>query len=1361
MKKIIASLVAAVMAFGASAAALTDIVWKGEAGADLGTKTNWDPQPSKNLSDSSGNAYRLVFNGNATPVIKEADKVYCGEIKVTAGDVKITRKSDASFNGRFIINNTTHDADYAATKMVIEVAEGATLQIGESGTTVHVNNSGVNRVYVKAGKGKLTLYGNSSNMNVGWEVEGEMEASSQFGGGDGGLIEIKPGATLKLLSNDTIYSTAMSVDLGEGAVLDMNGGKETIRTVTGVGTVRNGDLQMTLAGGPYAFAGKFESMTRVALVRYASTDGNKGTTQAQFGYILERADALANVGCHVTLSVDSGVTDPVVTDLRNSALRFAPGIGEFYCATNDLKFILHDGKDRNPVYLADTNGNPIVLHTNIKQNSYVSYVAFAGPGSLVCDITSDSTSKTLVVTNTMMDVTGALDFGPANSDYKVKLGDGTEACAFDFSKPKSIGTRGAKVVFNNPTAVTYAGTLLGTGTFDFQKDVTIGSLCASGSGLILRGDATINGGSAELSYSSPISVSFEKENATLTVNGGNFYGARTVSEPEPNVAPLPRGLLMRGDHQGTSTLTVNGGDVAIRDNQSYGPRVKNLNGGRLHLTHGQAFLPNPSSSFTPENPDTYNFNGGELVVSSRDYRYSGYPTLDIFPETNCLVVTIGPKGGSIDDERIYENTTTFADCCLLEKPFSVADGTAGGWTQRGYLEYRYKHALPIAGTFAGIGGSSSVFKDTPNWTPSFFGSGDMVLKNHYIDLHLLLSTGEHTFRPHGENRKLTVEGAGALYLRTASSHKKATVEINDLDVAEGSAFFIYNYDSLGGDDSRVTIANEGDRALTASGRTKLPVFYIDRAYNVAQPLTYGGNGLAPCTPYSAEFGEGNILQSAVARTIPANTAEKIDMYLMRGESATLEIRSGASLTVGGAEGCRAISMCHASIYGEGHLSFGGAPAYFLCGCGTTARDEAHASVQVPIRNVTDLNVLGLPDIESYGWRGVRLGKANEMTGVTRINAAIVQAEHPGCFSTGDIYLGEGRRHGGGVRFCCEGAVWHNNVHADGIGIRVNKYNSPDRREGSFSIGFSRNGELAGNVIIGRAARLTTSTNDVTGVISGVVSGGRLEVFQSAGAIRLTGHNTYAGGTEVWDATLELAEADSAGADEIWLSPAKLLDGTVTTAKLRLVNAEPIVFSNEVHGIGEIVLAGAPVTFAGRSFGGLPVKTLAKGSVVKIVAAAAGASPVDVAASTLKSVIVADGDTVLSGDVTVNAVWGHGTIRGGAVTVTGAIDPDGTLTFAETPVLAGATLTVRTSGGAVDKVVVPDDFDLTGLKLVVEQVGLPVVFPAKAFLETSGALSGSFATVTLPAKRTKNYSVDVGAKTATLSYQKPGALLIVR
>ena len=105
--------------------------------------------------------------------------------------------------------------------------------------------------------------------------------------------------------------------------------------------------------------------------------------------------------------------------------------------------------------------------------------------------------------------------------------------------------------------------------------------------------------------------------------------------------------------------------------------------------------------------------------------------------------------------------------------------------------------------------------------------------------------------------------------------------------------------------------------------------------------------------------------------------------------------------------------------------------------------------------------------------------------------------------------------------------------------------------------------------------------------------------------------------------------------------------------------------------------------------------------------------------------------------------------------------NGTLTFAETPVLAGATLTVRTSNGMVDKVVVPDDFDLTGLNLVVEQVGLPVIFAATAFLETSGELSGSFASVTLPAERTKNYSVDVGAASATLSYQKPGLMMILR
>lgn len=1346
--KIVAALAVISSAFGLNAAELVNLYWRGSAGADIILASNWEKEgggaPAKNLTDSTeGVNYRLVFDADATPDFVSDRGCYCGEILVKAGKtVTVTRNGRPTTEDvRFLLKNANDSVN-----CVFDIEEGAHLTLASK---VGANNAtGARRIYYKKGRGTLTTRGKFSNMENGYRVEGTLEVgggTSTFFDQCDSVCEVTAGATLNILANMGT-SRGGVVNLASGAVYDLGGQTEYRNAVTGVGTVRNGTLVMVLHNGPYAFAGTFSTMSGITLERN-NPSRSDGATQAQHGFIVGTAETLANPGCHLTISLADNVAeaDRALVNPAHCALRFAPGVGEFYCVTNDPRFIVHS-TDRNPVYLADTDGQPIVLHTDVKAQG-AGYIKFAGPGTLVASVTTDSTSDQFTVTNTMISAANVV-FGQNASGKKVSLGNGTAANDFDFTKPASIGAQGATVIFNNAGAVDYAGTLTGTGGFVFNQGATIANVSAAGSTFSLKGDTTISGGQAELSYS-PAAFTFDAANVTLTFNGGAFYGARSQSSSESMIAPLPRGLLMSGTQVASSTLTVNGGDVAIRDNFAYGPHVKNLNGGRLHLAHGQALNPTPSSIFTAAAPDTFNFNGGELVVSARDRDGA----ITVFPDEEKMKVTIGPNGGSLDDEHIYLDTTTFENQLLLDKPFEVVGGSAGDWTQRGYLGFGYKYPLPISGTFTGIGGSSHTPLNPPDWTASYFGSGDTVLNNHYFDIHLSLGSSARAFRPHGEGKKLTVQGAGALYLRTAASHQNATVEINDLDFALGSALFILDFDALGGDHSRVTVANAADQALLTSGRTKRPIFYVDREYNVPQPLTYGANGLAPCTPYATAFGENKILLSSIERTIAANVSEKIDMFMMKGDSAKLHIRSGASLTVGDGVNDGVLSMGHALIDGAGFLSFGNTPAYVLCACyGSSLLDEAHASIQVPIKDVTDLNVIGFPDILSKGWRGVRLGCANEMTGVTRINAAIVHAEHPNCFSTGDVYLGAGSRHGGGVRFCCEGAVWHNNVHADGIGIRPMNYNSAARKECGFSIGFSRNGELAGAVSIGRIARLTTSTNDVTGVLSGVVSGGKLEVFQSAGALRLTGANTYTNGTDVWDATLELATATAAGTGAIWLS-----NGT-----LRFVNAEPIVFSNEVSGVGEVVLADAPVTFVGASFGSLPVKTLGRGSVLKVVAAAPGGTPVDLATSTLKTVVVVDGNTVLSDDVTVDAVWGTGTISGGKVTVTGAIEPQGTLTFDETPVLAGATLTVDVRNGAVDKVVVPDDFSLTGLNLVVNQIGDLVEFRQKTFLlSAEGSLAGDFASVMLPPRKTRHYTVEVGASEATLTCQKPGLILIVK
>ena len=1347
MKKMIASLVAVVMGLGASAAALTDITWVGVAGADLATKTNWDPQPTKDLSDSSGNAYRLVFAGDATPVISSADKVYCGEIQVTAGDVVITKTIE---KGRFIINNTAHDADYAAQKFVIEVAARASLQIGADGATINVNNSGVNRIFNKTGKGCLTLYGNSHNMCSGMEIDGVLETRSSIslakdqsdsGYIGEGVIKVKPSSTLKLLGGSVTQTVV--VDLAEGAVLDLNACAPTFWAVTGVGTVKNGSLTLLLTHGPYLFAGRFEATTLT--LRRHGTGESKKTTEDEFGFILGNAETLAAPGGNVGIEYDSSVTDKTLSDPSKCAIRFAPGIGEFYCATNKVITRPYNGY---PIWCADTNGNPVIVHAVLKSH-IEHYQYFTGPGSVVAHVVGSNNNKT-TLTNDVVSVKGTL--GQAEPGTTLILGNGTAAQDFDFTNPAAIDAQAGTITFNNAASVDYAGTLFGSGAFVFNRGATIGSLCLNLGRLTTKGDLTTNGGRCAIEYGAD-GMHMDAPNLTWTVNGGSIMGDRADNNRyETRYAPLPRGFLPSGSGKGSATLVLNGGDVTIRDNYSYGLKTYQLNGGRLHLAHKQALLPSASADFTRENPHVYVFNGGEVVVSGREGLSDSTKVCDAFPDDERLILEIGDGGASLDDEYIYSGGTYYKPGIDLNKRLTATG--AGGLRQRGYMGWRYKYPLPISGTFEGEGSCSCVPTNVTE-PGSYFGSGDMILRNH----QLVLSgrTADYAFTPHGAGKKLTVGGGSVLALREATKDGHATVAINELAFEPGGALFLLDFNDVG-TKSTVTLASAP--STSESGRVRLPVFGVPRAWNVALPLKYDGtdgfNVFASEDYNTTDFTAGGVFYMSNTRTLTSTPAMPLDMLIV-GHGGSLTLSDNIQLTVGdGGEGGPSIlSIGQAQIVGGANasLSFNNAPGMIVCATsGGDSVVECSSSVQVPIKEADGLSVVSLPDIENNGWRGVRLGTANTYSGVTRVGSAIIQAEHPNCFSTGDVYTIPGKCYGGGVRLTCEGGVWRNNFHLSGQGIRSRKWDKEEFCETGFALGFSRNGEVAGNVSIDRFARLTTSTNPVVGKISGVVSGGMLEIYQTKGAIRLLNDNTYTGGTYVVDSTLELGRGTSAGTGDIWLSR-----GT-----LRFVNDQPIVFSNYVYGVGEIEIAGAPVTFVDRSFDKLPIKTLAKGSVIGFTTGYAWGDAADVAASTLKSVVIVDGDTVLDGDVTVDTVWGSGTISGGAVTVTGAVDPNGTLTFAETPVLAGATLTVQTSNGTVEKVVVPGDLDLTGLNLVVEQIGLPVVFAATAFLETSGGkLSGSFATVTLPTERTKNYSVEVGASSATLSYQKPGLMLILR
>ena len=132
---------------------------------------------------------------------------------------------------------------------------------------------------------------------------------------------------------------------------------------------------------------------------------------------------------------------------------------------------------------------------------------------------------------------------------------------------------------------------------------------------------------------------------------------------------------------------------------------------------------------------------------------------------------------------------------------------------------------------------------------------------------------------------------------------------------------------------------------------------------------------------------------------------------------------------------------------------------------------------------------------------------------------------------------------------------------------------------------------------------------------------------------------------------------------------------------------------------------------------------------------------------------------------VHTTTGSLAVKGGTLTVTGAINPGGagaigTIVFETEPVLDGATLVAEVSKTGIDGIELPDDFDLSALNLTVVDLGSRGAHLKEPVVVCSGVRTGAFASVTLPEKRPDRYELSYTDAAAILSVGK-GLLLLVR
>ena len=733
---------------------------------------------------------------------------------------------------------------------------------------------------------------------------------------------------------------------------------------------------------------------------------------------------------------------------------------------------------------------------------------------------------------------------------------------------------------------------------------------------------------------------------------------------------------------------------------------------------------------------------------------SSSPTSPFSPASGTLSVGVGKGGATF-------RTLCFTDSNGVEAHYglrtsigpsivSAAEGLEdGGIRNLGYPYFTYFAPLGITGPFS-VEGSLVYVAASANVSGSgFFGSGGVVLRNGQLAIDT--RSASETLTLCGVGSALTVGGGSMLHLRSSSSAPAQAVELPSLSFEPGGVLILRDNAAWVGADGASSVKVTGDSVpvSSASGRVLANVFaFKDREMSF---LGYDASrGFVPLDGVVSQSTFNNVTSSTVLNfaqnsgawyATPDNGRYAVEAMSL-DKMMTVQLGEGTTLSIGDGMNDAVLAMEQtAQLTGKAGsgVSFGTSRGVVVVG-GYAGSEQYRSRISAPITAANGLYVMGMPD--NVAFRAIILSGANTYSGGTSIGAACVYAQNERCFSHGDVTVLGGERHGGQVRFALDGGVWTNRFRVAGTGIRHSEY-SDLMYNGALS--FKTNGTVAGAVELSDMARFAAFPG-VSGVVSGVVSGDRLEVAFSKGVVELDGANPYTGGTRVAHATLALGRGDSAGTGAI-----ELEGGT-----LRFVNDDAIVFTNDLSGTGRIEFAGrGTVTLAGAAFAGLPFSTFGQGAAFDWPSC-----------GNATWVMGVDGALDLGGsDVTVDGISGSGRVSGGTVTVTGEIRPGGegavgTISFERAPVFSGATLVAEIGGGEMDRIEVDGSASLAGLSLrVVELMRLRTSGSWTAVSATE-ALAGDFESVVLPERRKALFSTGVSGLSANVSFTPNGTYLII-
>ena len=938
---------------------------------------------------------------------------------------------------------------------------------------------------------------------------------------------------------------------------------------------------------------------------------------------------------------------------------------------------------------------------------------------------------------------------------------GNKDYSFDFSATESMDVRGTMHFSPKESSVDVTSRLFGPGLVETVKPTTFRDLSLTNSSghLKFTADTEIAGGKSTFYR---ISVDDGKR---LVVSGGRHVGVPNKTNMNMYETMYscarPDGIWLNSGNGPEPSLVVSNALVRIGSVATYGAL------GSMSIGAGGVveFMRNTGAP-SGETAMTLGMDGGTVR-----FDFAKNPYVFNWPDNDSSwswTMAVGPRGARIETVN-PSSLQTYNYRILHFMVSAVGTGeTDGGivFDVPGTCNIHKPQA--VRGLVSVVDGRVMLmpFAVTNAAHHAPFGEGDFTLSSAWLSPARNIAVDAAPRLAPGAGKAMRYAGAATLSVRyeggvaqTFTIGPDDAVSQSLVRAGAGASLYIRNEANsakLDGSDGKVIV--KGGMPTFANGRLKDPVFafaYISSDVYRLKFMTYDDTlGLVELADSAMTEGLDGGADSVAfasaankAETVSAGETVRVGALRVDGYNGRvpLTIADGATLQVGNGTDVACVLMnqtsqaARSSIAGPGTLDFGTSEGLFAVSSPMGARNYA---------GVISAKIAGSGGVTFNGPIGilepwVEVSGENVYTGGTRINCLEVRASNAKAFSTGLVDVGRGCGSGGQVKFT-KSMTMANAFRISGNGAK--HYGGTSAETDHGALWFASAGvKLSGDVEIVRSARVTARGSDAyEGVFEGVVSGGRLELMRSTGRVVLANDNSYTGGTEVvCGSTLVLKKGGSAGTGEVHLDASALV----------FENDEPIVFTNDVSGIGEIRMAGsAPVTFTSETVTRLlPLATLRPGSSFDLPSASG-------------AVLSFGGEDVDLGgrSYTVASIGGTGSVSNGALTVTGAIRPGGvgaigTLKFTDVRFTAGTKVEIEALGNAADKIVFGDDetvdismFSATALKLG------PVKVPKIEVMSAKGGFEGDFAEATVPSA---SYSFETAPGGVWLLHDT-GALIIV-